>query len=1380
MTLPASTRSKEPIAIIGTGLRFPGDVNNPTQLWDLLQHPRDVRTSIPTDRFSMDGFCHPSHDNQGTSHTRHGYFLSGDIRKFDTEFFGIKPVEASSMDPQQRLLLEVVYESIEAAGLNVEALRGSPTAVYVGLMAVDYNDMLNRDTSDFPPLVAVHLAIQSLRSGDCTLAIAAGANLMLGPETFIVGSDMKMLSPDGRSYWCDARANGYARGEGIAAIVLKTLSAAIADGDDIECVIAETGLNQDGRTQGLTVPSADAQATLIRTTYKKAGLDLTKPSDRPQYFEAHGTGTPTGDPIEIKAIYDAFFGNAGASDHEDRLSCGSVKTIIGHTEGTAGLAGLIKTSLALRHGIIPPTFLLESLAPSVKPFFSNLKIPTTAEPWPDVTPGTVRRASVNSFGFGGTNAHCILESYDSAIHGQASDCVSVNPLVFSAPSQRALFAVLRSFLKYLDTEPAIDLRALSHTLCARRTAFSVRMAFHVSSLKDLRIQLESTIEQEGAKSVVTATVSAPQPQILGIFTGQGAQWAGMASRLMQYPGAITAIGELERSLDELPDPPSWSLKAELSRVKLYSRITETAIAQPACTAIQILLVDMLRAAGIHFSAVVGHSSGEIAAAYAAGYLSARDAIRVAYYRGRHVHLIGGKNGERGSMIAIGASFEEAQNLCDRDEFRGRICVAASNSAASVTLSGDISAVEEVEAMFKASNKFARMLRVDNAYHSHHMIRCSEAITASYRACKITSQRPAVPNSLWISSVYHRDIALVTDSIDGQYWYSNTVGEVLFSQALEHALQKINFDLAVEVGAHPALKGPALQVIEDTIGRTIPYTGTLNRGLKDEEAFANTLGYIWTTVANINVDFASFDRFMTAKAPPALLKGLPTYPWNHERAYWHESRISRAYRNRSARHELLGLKSADYSDDQISWKNSLVPDKMSWLRDHRIQGQMMFPGAAYIVSAFEAARQVAGEQPVKSIELTDFVFDQPLVFVAEDSRMETLTSLHGIRRIKAKTSATFTYHSIASKGSGPMIRNAHCQLIIHYGNPNEAILQSFTKAHFGMQEVDSDRIYESFAKYGHQYTGPFRSLTSVSRRLGAASGLIRIPSGSGAGTMMHPATLDAALHSIMVAHSYPGDGRLRTSRVPTEISKISLDLSAVLQSSSHCHLRFLSRSIDHGERAEGELELSLANSADPILQLEGLRTKPVVLATPENDIHMFSETVWGPAIPLLNNDNKVSNSFPDVVQRMTSAAEQVSHRYPGMHILGINAAALDDEKRFLSGLDHAFASYTHTDACGDGFELCRSVLDSLNDNITYRKLSPEMDATDQGFAAYSYDLLVAFSMPSEELEIQQMLKNASRLLRPGGYFLCPRSIDCFLASDASSGRPVMPGMSGHCG
>ena len=396
----------EPIAIIGTACRFPGDSSSPSKLWDLLRQPRDVLSEIPKDRFNTKGFYHPNNMHHGTTDVRHSYVLSEDVRMFDAQFFGIKPVEANSIDPQQRILMETVYESLEAAGLTVSELQGSQTAVYVGLMCGDYGDMLGRDQENFPTyfatgaarsiisnrvsyffdwhgpsmtidtacsssLVAVHQAVQLLRSGDGTeVAIAAGANLLLNPDQYIAESKLKMLSPDGRSRMWDDKANGYARGDGVAAVVLKTLSQAIKDNDHIECIIRETQINQDGRTKGITMPSATAQAALIRATYKKAGLDISKKSDRPQYFEAHGTGTPAGDPIEAEAIHTAFFGqdsNYGpvASD-EEPLYVGSIKTVIGHTEGTAGLAAVAKASLALQNQTIPPNLLLDNVSPKGK------------------------------------------------------------------------------------------------------------------------------------------------------------------------------------------------------------------------------------------------------------------------------------------------------------------------------------------------------------------------------------------------------------------------------------------------------------------------------------------------------------------------------------------------------------------------------------------------------------------------------------------------------------------------------------------------------------------------------------------------------------------------------------------------------------------------------------------------------------------------------------------------------------------------------------------------------------------------------------------------------------------------------------------------------
>lgn len=449
MAPPAPTHNpKEPIALVGSACRFAANASSPSKLWSLLHKPVDALAPIPDSRFNSAGHYHADGAHHGRSNVAHAYLLaddnSSDPAAFDAEFFGINPVEARAMDPQQRMLLETVYEAVEAAGMTLEGLRGSDTAVYAGVMCGDYEALLLRDLDAVPTyfatgtsravlsnrvsyffdwhgasvttdtacsssLVAVHNAVQALRAGDSRMAVACGSNLILGPEMFVIESKLKMLSPDGRGRMWDKDANGYARGEGVAALVLKTLSAALADGDHIECIIRETGLNSDGATAGLTMPSASAQRALIQSTYAKAGLDLSVGDDRPQYFEAHGTGTPAGDPVEAEAISSAFFSQGSASspdsvsDTHPTLFVGSIKTVLGHTEGTAGVAAILKASLAIQKSTVPPNLLLENLSPSVAPFYKNLEILKAAQPWPSVAKGP-RRASVNSFGFGGTNA----------------------------------------------------------------------------------------------------------------------------------------------------------------------------------------------------------------------------------------------------------------------------------------------------------------------------------------------------------------------------------------------------------------------------------------------------------------------------------------------------------------------------------------------------------------------------------------------------------------------------------------------------------------------------------------------------------------------------------------------------------------------------------------------------------------------------------------------------------------------------------------------------------------------------------------------------------------------------------------------------------------
>ncbi|KAH1303021.1 Non-reducing polyketide synthase pyr2, partial [Aspergillus fumigatus] len=432
-------KENEPVAIIGTGCRFPGGASSPAKLWELLRNPREIARKIPANRFNIDAFYHPDGDHHGTTNVQESYFLDEDVRAFDAAFFNISPTEAAAMDPQQRLLLETVYESLDAAGLRMDALQGSMTGVFCGALRNDYSQiqtmdpqalpaymvtgnspsiMANRisyyfdwrgpsmtvDTGCSSSLLAVHLGVEALQNDDCSLAVAVGSNLILSPNAYIADSKTRMLSPTGRSRMWDSQADGYARGEGVASVVLKRLRDAIVDGDPIECVIRASGANSDGRTMGITMPNAQAQHALILQTYARAGLSpQERPTDRCQYFEAHGTGTQAGDPQEAAAIHASFFGPESVADPLDRLFVGSIKTVVGHTEATAGLAGLIKASLSLQHGMIVPNLLMQQLNPKIEAFAAHLCVPTECVPWPAVPEGCPRRASVNSFGFGGAN-----------------------------------------------------------------------------------------------------------------------------------------------------------------------------------------------------------------------------------------------------------------------------------------------------------------------------------------------------------------------------------------------------------------------------------------------------------------------------------------------------------------------------------------------------------------------------------------------------------------------------------------------------------------------------------------------------------------------------------------------------------------------------------------------------------------------------------------------------------------------------------------------------------------------------------------------------------------------------------------------------------------
>lgn len=1149
------------------------------------------------------------------------------------------------------------------------------------------------DTACSSSLIAVHQAVQVLRSGESPVAIAAGSNLIFGPTMFVAESNLNMLSPHGRSRMWDASANGYARGEGVGAVVLKTLSAALRDGDHIECIIRETGVNQDGKTSGITMPSSSMQAALIRDTYTRAGLDPTKASDRCQYFEAHGTGTPAGDPQEAGAIHEVFFDHSAEQnldtalteskelERDNLLYVGSIKTVVGHTEGTAGIAGLLKASLAVQNGIIPPNMHFTKLNPAIKPFYDNLKVPVRAQEWPKLAAGVPRRCSINSFGFGGANAHAIIESYEPAdstaspTHSQAdaiSDKPSTSPwpFVFSAPSEKSLAAQLKSYIEFGDANPDFSLDTLSWSLF-RRTPLKFRIAFSASSLKSLVIQLEKAVgDFEGKKAALGVRVNAKAaPDILGIFTGQGAQWATMGKELLlTSPTASNIINTLESSLAALADGPDWSLRVELLAPEETSRISEAAISQPLCTAVQIMVADLLDEAGIRFSSVVGHSSGEIACAYVSGYISATDAIRVAYYRGKFAPLA-----KVGAMVAAGTDMQDAIDLCALPKLKGKAQLAANNSSASVTISGDADAIGLVDTVMRDETKFSRKLRVDTAYHSHHMLNCSEPYLEALERCKIQVTEPTDGATQWYSSVLESsDLVSRTmkHELQGSYWRDNMVRPVRFAQAMKAALDAGKcHGLVLEVGSHPALQGPASLNIEEITGTAVPYYGTLQRGKNDALALASTLGSVWTVLGATGIDFQRFMHAFDDQATFQVSKALPAFTWDHSKSVWNETRASRQHRFRShAKHELLGVRSSEEVEGELRWRNYLKPKELPWLNGHQIQGQLVFPAAGFAVMALEAARSLAPVVTMRLMRLEHFVVHKALSFMDENASVETVFLLNNIKKEQGYIEATFSCSSCLNKESGEFGLVADGQIRLDLGEPSKEALPARPRWADNFVATQVDVFYESLATTGYGYTDMFQGITELQRTNGGSRGTINIPQDDGSSAqkwIVHPATIDVAFQGIFAAVGAPSDGRLWTLHLPTVIGSITVNPNACEDTSGvEVTLPFDAHLVGcQGEGIAGDVDIYNEDGDQSIVQIQGLKVSPVSKHGASEDRDTFSAMSWGLASPDLtvNWNSPVATSDEE---KISIFAERVS-----LFVLRNLCETVDSEKIESAGSEH---------------------------------------------------------------------------------------------------------------
>ena len=711
--------------------------------------------------------------------------------------------------------------------------------------------------------------------------------------------------------------------------------------------------------------------------------------------------------------------------------------------------------------------------------------------------------------------------------------------------------------------------------------------------------------------------------------------------------ASKVIEQLETRLLRLPiaDRPQWSLMQELTKGPSSSRIGEATISQPLCTAVQILQVDLLRAAGIEFDGVVGHSSGEIAAAYAAGFISAEDAICIAYYRGLHSKLASGPDGYPGAMMAIGTPAEDIQELCDDPVFQRRACIAAVNSPVSVTVSGDQDAIEEMKVILDDEKKFTRLLKVDKAYHSHHMLPCSDAYLNSMAALDIHVDNGA--RSTWFSSVLNgEDMSSRHESLKGTYWDSNMISPVLFEKAITKAYNALGpFDCVLEVGPHPALKGPALQTIQEISGSEPPYTGLFRRNTSAVESVAEGLGYIWSRLGKDAIDLQKYDQYVSGDSPCRLVKGLPTYAWDHDE-YWNESRYAKAIRLRPGPvHELLGHMTPDSNEQDMRWRHVLKPSEIPWLLGHRLQNQIVFPAAGYVVTALEVAMAMCTQKRVSAslIELFDVEFGRALVFEVDDSNVEVVTSLAGIARLgQGLIEANFRYHAADGKVDSSLNLMATARVRISLGEPLSETLPARAPKPPNLLKVRPDDFYAASRDLEYQWAGPFVALDKLERKLGSTVGVLNILEPSG--MLLHPALLDAAFQGLLLAYSFPDDGQLWTIHVPGKIERLAIDpFLCVRETSKRKPLSFASSHHPETVRMIGNVDVfpSDPDLKNAILQVEGLECFPLSRASAQDDKEAFATVVWDVAFPdphlAIATDNPVTEEERELAEQLERMA-----------------------------------------------------------------------------------------------------------------------------------------------
>ncbi|UMB69462.1 type I polyketide synthase [Mycobacterium paraterrae] len=1151
-------RADEPIAIIGIGCRFPG-ADGPSAFWELLTEGRDAVAAIPSSRWT------PGPDDVGR-----GGFLEH-VDEFDAKFFNISPREATRIDPQQRLLLEVAWEALQDAGQPAEQLSGTRTGVFVGVSTYDYGSLqfgrpdlidaysgtggalsiaANRlsyaldlqgpsmaiDTACSSSLVAVHLACRSLRDGESTLAIVGGVNVILSPALGLNFSKATLMAADGRCKTFDAAADGYVRGEGAGVVILKPLSQALDDGDQIYAVVRGSATNHDGRTNGLTAPSRQAQEAVLTDAYRDAGLS---PSSV-QYVEAHGTGTALGDTIEANALGSVL---AEGRAPDDRCLIGSVKTNIGHLEAAAGMAGLIKTALALRHREIPASLHFRQPNPHIPFEQLALKVVDAHRPWP-----LNRRAvaGVSSFGFGGTNAHVVMTEAPEVRARQSHTAHGVQLLPLSARSPEALTALASRYEQVLQAGTAAT--DLCYTASAHRDHHDYRLAVVGRDAGELADSL-GAFRQGETRPGLSVGHRRPGPGVVFVFSGQGSQWRGMGRQLHAEEHAFRdALAECDAAMRP------YGIASVIDALLAGDDLDDISVIQPAIFAVQVALAALWRSWGVQPAAVVGHSMGEVAAAHVAGALSLDDAARVICARARL--LRGAARG--GAMISAELSRAEADELIVG--YESRVAVAASNSARSTVLSGDSNVLSELMSEITRRDRFCRWVDVDVASHSPRM-----NVLRGDLAAALTGLRPSAPTTPMYSTVTGEPVDDIP--LDAAYWVENLCSQVRFSTAARQLFER-GHEVFLEVSPHPVLLS-ALREDAEHMDRACALVPSLRRDEGGRDTALASLGALYASGQSVAWDrlYPQGGRIISA----------PTYPWQRQR-YWLDAPDSDSG-------TVVGTASPWRGPIHVSAQPSTVlceievgTELFPALSDHRVQGSAVVPGAMLLELAIAGTTQALG---ARRLMPRDVAFHRSLVL--DDGQPRTVQlSLRGAR----SDSVMFELHGVDQTAtllaSGVMASN---ESVGHVETRAPADIQSRCP-----EAISAPAFYSRLAQHGLQYGPAFQKVAGVWRRDGEA--IARLVPGS-AGDV-DAAVLDGSFQ-VLAATLPTSNGHLHDTYVPVGVT--NLDLRGPLSDGAWCHAEL--RNGVGTDELSGDVAL-LDRGGKVVAAVQGLRLRRIPQAAPAAD------------------------------------------------------------------------------------------------------------------------------------------------------------------------------------